>query len=66
MSRFVVVDILPSQEAAIINLDAISILTVVSEPGGTKNLKIHMLDGADIVIAADFAAVETRLLATPL
>jgi hypothetical protein len=66
MSRFVVVDILPSQEAEIINLDAISILTVVTEPSGTKNLKIHMMDGADIVIAADFAAVETRLLATPL
>jgi hypothetical protein len=58
MSRFAVVDVLPSEERAIINLDAITIVTVVNEPGGTKKLKIHMADGSAVVVSADSSTAD--------
>jgi hypothetical protein len=66
MPRFVVVDTIPYPQRAIVNLDAISVVTIVNERDGSENLTIHMMDGSEIVVRADFADVENGLQATPL
>jgi hypothetical protein len=51
---------------AIINLDAISLVTKVYEPDGTESTKLHMLGGAEIVISNSFGSLQNALQAMSL
>jgi hypothetical protein len=66
MSRFIIVTTMPYQDRAIVNIDAIAVVT--SKPGsdGVRSAQLQMLDGSKIVITATFAEFEQALGAGPL
>jgi len=65
MARFASFTILPYQDRAIVNLDAIALVT--SKPGsdGIRSAQLQMLDGCKIVITATIAELEQILCAAP-
>lgn len=62
MPRFVVITILPYQERAIVNIDAIAIVTSKPGPDGIRSAQLQMVDGSKIVITATFADIEQVLV----
>jgi len=66
MSRFVTITILPYQDRAIVNLDAIAIVTTKSGADGAKGTQLQMLDGSKVVTTVGFAEMQQALSATPV
>ena len=66
MPHFVIVTTMPYQERAIVNSDAIAVVT--SKPGsdGVRSAQLQMVDGSRIVLTATFAELEQALGAGPL
>ncbi len=64
MSRFTIFTTLPYQDRAIVNIDAIAVVT--SKPGadGIRSAQLQMVDGSKLLITATFAELEQTLSAT--
>lgn len=65
MSRFAVFTTLPYQDRAIVNLDAIAIVTAKSGTDGARSAQLQMVDGSRLVTTASLADLEQALSAIP-
>jgi hypothetical protein len=65
MSRFAIFTTLPYQDRAIVNLDAIAVVTAKSGSDGIRSAQLQMLDGSRIVTTASLADLEQVLKASP-
>ena len=66
MPRFVIVTTMPYQERAIVNIDAIAIVTSKAGSDGIRSAQLQMVDGSKIVITASVTDLEQVLGAGPL
>jgi hypothetical protein len=61
MSRFAVITTLPYQDRAIVNLDAIALVTTKAGPDGARGTQLQMIDGSKIVTTASLAEMQETL-----
>jgi hypothetical protein len=64
MPHFVTLTILPYQERAIVNLDAVAIVTTKAGPDGARGTQLQMVDGSKVVTTVGFADMQQALSAT--
>jgi hypothetical protein len=66
MPRFAVIMELPSEETAILNLDAIATVSRSAQPDGSVALEIEMISGKVHIVDAEFDDLVIALQAHPL